>query len=44
MAIARPYEKELRAAMLDNRPGWWNVVDMSLLGPVKDPEVQKVHE
>jgi methyl-accepting chemotaxis protein len=44
MQIARPYEQELRAEILANRPGWWNVVDMSLLGPVKDPEVQKVHE
>ncbi|AGZ38516.1 methyl-accepting chemotaxis sensory transducer [Actinoplanes friuliensis DSM 7358] len=43
MAIARPYETELRAAILDNRPGWWNVVDMSRLGPAKDPEVEKVH-
>jgi methyl-accepting chemotaxis protein len=43
-ALAGPYETELRAAILDNRPGWWNVVDMSGLGPVKDPAVQKVHE
>jgi methyl-accepting chemotaxis protein len=44
MEIARPYEVELRAALLDNRPGWWNVVDMSRLGPIRDPEVQHVHE
>jgi methyl-accepting chemotaxis protein len=44
MELARPYEAELRNAFLDNRPGWWNLVDMSRLGPVKDPEVQKVHE
>jgi methyl-accepting chemotaxis protein len=43
MTIARPYEAELRAAILDNRPGWWNVVDMSRLGQPKDPEVEKVH-
>ena len=44
VALAGPYEKELRAAIMDNKPGWWNVVDMSALGPVKDPAVQKVHE
>ena len=43
MTIARPYEQEVRAAILDNRPGWWNVVDMSRLGPAQDPEVEKVH-
>ena len=44
MEVARPYEAELRRDLLDNRPGWWNVVDMSRLGPVRDPEVENVHQ
>ncbi|WP_199753259.1 methyl-accepting chemotaxis protein [Actinoplanes sp. ATCC 53533] len=43
MAFAGQYEADLRALIAGNRPGWWNIVDMSRLGPVRDPAVEQVH-
>jgi methyl-accepting chemotaxis protein len=44
LALARQYDRDVRAALQQNQPGWRGICDMRDLLPVEDPGVNQTHQ